>query len=440
MAESGRPDRGFAVALQQAIRAHQSGELDTAERLYRRVLGMRATHPDALHYLGVLLHQRGQSEKAIELVRQSLRITPRHADAHSNLGNIYKECGRLAEAEACYRQALNLAPSHPQALGNLAVVLQAQERVDEARQSYATWLESCPDDVRGHHQYGRFLCTHPRDLNDVEQSLECFRTAFLLDGDNLRVLEDLGMALYALGHSDEAAAVYRDWAARDPADPIPRHMLAACGAAEAPPRAEDAYVRDLFDRFAGSFDEQLLKNLGYRAPQVLIEALGEAAEGDAMDVLDAGCGTGLCGPLIRARARQLVGVDLSAGMLEQARGRGCYDTLVESELTAYLRAHPCSCDLVVCADTLVYFGDLSGVLSLTHAALRPGGRLAFSLEALLGADYELSPSGRYRHARAYVEATLATAGFVQIHTAEATLRKEAGRWVDGWVVLARRAD
>ncbi|MET0331152.1 MAG: tetratricopeptide repeat protein [Dyella sp.] len=439
MGESARLNRRFAVALQQAMQAHQSGDLDTAERLYRGVLGMRATQPDALHYLGVLLHQRGQSEKAIELVRQSLRITPHHADAHSNLGNIYKECGRLAEAEASYRQALDLMPRHPQALGNLTVVLQAQERVDEARLSYAAWLESYPDDVRAHHHYGRFLCTHPRDLNDVEQSLEYFRTAFLLDGDNLCVLEDLGVTLYALGHSDEAAAVYRDWAARDPDDPIPRHMLAACGGAEAPPRAEDAYVRDLFDRFAGNFDEQLLKNLGYRAPQVLIEALGAAAEGEALDVLDAGCGTGLCGPLIRARARQLVGVDLSAGMLEQARLRYCYDALVESELSAYLLAHPRSCDLVVCADTLVYFGDLGHVLLLTYAALRPGGRLAFSLEALVGADYELSPSGRYRHARSYVEKTLAAAGFVQIHIAEETLRKEAGRWVDGWVVLARRA-
>jgi predicted TPR repeat methyltransferase len=422
------------------MQSHQAGDLDAAERSYRHVLAMSAGHPDALHYLGVLLHQRGQSENAIELVRKSLRITPRHADAHSNLGNIYKECGRLAEAEACYRQALELVPGHPQAIGNLAVVLQAQERADEARLSYASWLHSCPDDARAHHLYGRFLCTHPRDLGDVEQSLECFRTAFLLDGDNLRVLEDLGMTLYGLGRSDEAAAVYRDWAARDPDDPIPRHMLAACGAAEAPPRAEDAYVRDLFDRFAGSFDEQLLKNLGYRAPRVLIDALGAGVQGEALDVLDAGCGTGLCGPLIRARARQLVGVDLSAGMLEQARLRDCYDALVESELTAYLAAHPGSCDLVLCADTLVYFGDLGHVLSLTYAALRPGGRLAFSLEALVGTDYELSPSGRYRHGRRYVEATLVAAGFVEIQMVEETLRKEAGRWVDGWVVLARRAD
>ena len=36
-------------------------------------------------------------------------------------------------------------------------------------------------------------------------------------------------------------------------------------------------------------------------------------------VLDAGCGTGLCGPLLRPYAKRLVGVDLSSGMLERAR-------------------------------------------------------------------------------------------------------------------------
>ena len=53
-------------------------------------------------------------------------------------------------------------------------------------------------------------------------------------------------------------------------------------------------------------------------------------------MLDAGCGTGLCGPLIAPYARRLVGVDLSERMLAQARARDVYDELVKGELTAYL--------------------------------------------------------------------------------------------------------
>ncbi|WP_186267280.1 tetratricopeptide repeat protein [Burkholderia gladioli] len=445
----------LAETLRMAMHAHMNAELDIAEPLYRRVLKLQPAHPDALHYLGVLLHQRGRGDEAVILLGRALRLTPLHADAHCNLGNIHKEHARHAEAEACYRRALALAPDHPQALGNLAIVLEALERVDEAREAYQAWLARMPGDARGHYQFGRFLCSHPRERADVEQAVEHFRGAFALDAGQLRVLEALGMALYGLERIEEAAAVYRDWAAREQDNPIPRHMLAACGAAEAPARAGDDYVRELFDGFAASFDEQLVKNLGYRAPQALIDVLAPVlamkdegkhereGEGEpaGLDILDAGCGTGLCGPLLRAHARELSGVDLSEGMLDQARRRGGYDRLVNAELTAFLQAHPQSWDLIVSADTLVYFGELEALLAAAHAALRPGGHFAFSVETLPGeaAGHALSPSGRYRHGRAYLDAVLVGAGFVEVHVEAKALRREAGRWVDGGVVRARRA-
>ena len=424
------------------MRAHQDDELDTAERLYRQVLDWQAAQPDALHYLGVLCHQRGCSDEAVELVRTALRIIPNHPDAHNNLGNIHKECGRLAEAEACYRRALDCAPAHHNARGNLAVVLEVQERLDEAFEAYGELLRQAPQDARGHYLLGLFLRNHAQSIEHIEQSAECFRHAFELDPRNLRALEALGVALYALQRQDEARQVYRDWLERDPDNPVPRHMLAACGGAQAPSRADDAYVRELFDGFAESFDEQLLKNLDYRAPQVLCAALDDVlgAPGAGLDILDAGCGTGLCAPLARPHARQLVGVDLSAGMVEKARVRGGYDLLEVAELTAYLQAHHDRYDVVLSADTLVYFGELQDVLSAAWASLRPGGWVAFTLEARDDdADCaELTPSGRYRHTRRYIERVLAQAGFADARLAADTLRREAGLPVNGWVVLARR--
>ncbi|UGB39151.1 tetratricopeptide repeat protein [Frateuria soli] len=123
-----RSVRDFGDMLRRALRAHQAGDLETAERLYREVLDMRAAQPDALHYLGVPRRQQGSSDEGVELIRTALKITPRHPDAHNNLGNIHKERGRLAEAEACYRRALECAPGHHNAQGNLAVVLEVQGR------------------------------------------------------------------------------------------------------------------------------------------------------------------------------------------------------------------------------------------------------------------------------------------------------------------------
>lgn len=424
------------------MRAHQADELDTAERLYRQVLEWRAAQPDALHYLGVLCHQSGRSDEGVDLIRTALKITPRHPDAHNNLGNIHKECGRLAEAEACYRRALACAPGHHNAQGNLAVVLEVQEHLDEAFEAYGELLRQAPQDARGHYLLGLFLRNHAQSLEHIEQSAECFRHAFELDPRNLRALEALGVALYALHRQDEARQVYRDWLDRDPDNPVPRHMLAACGGAEAPPRADDDYVRELFDGFAESFDEQLLKNLDYRAPQVLCAALDNVlgAPAGTLDILDAGCGTGLCAPLVRPHARRLAGVDLSGGMVDKARTRGGYDALEVAELTAFLLASRGTYDVVLSADTLVYFGELQEALAATWDALKPGGWIAFTLEAMPDDvdRLELSPSGRYRHTRRYVESVLAAAGFEDARIDSETLRREAGQPVPGWVVLARR--
>lgn len=434
--------RDLAGMLQQAVEVHRAGQLDAAEALYRKVLQTRAGQPDALHFLGVLCHQRGRSDEGIRLIRMALRAVPRHADAHNNLGNIHKETGELAEAEACYRRALACDGHHIDALGNLALVLEAQQRFQEARRAYADLPERAPQLSRAHYLKGMYLRRHVDEIADLEQAVACFRSAIRCDGGNVRALDALGVTLYMLGRRDEAVGAYRDWLAHEPDNPVPRHMLAACGGEAAPPRADDAYVRDVFDQFAESFDEQLLENLDYRAPQVLVDALVGilGAPAHALDVLDAGCGTGLCGPLIRPHARRLDGVDLSGGMLEKARLRGGYDELVVAELTAYLRERPERWDVVLSADTLVYFGELGEVLAAAHAALRAGGWMAFTLEALDGGNgrLELSSSGRYQHERGYVEQMLDEAGFVEARMTASALRKEVGKPVAGWVVLARK--
>jgi predicted TPR repeat methyltransferase len=156
-----------------------------------------------------------------------------------------------------------------------------------------------------------------------------------------------------------------------------------------------------------------------------------------LDVLDAGCGTGLCGAIVAPFARRLVGVDLSEGMLAQARHKNLYQDLVKAELTDFLRGRNDAFDLIVSADTLVYFGDLRQVVPALAKALRPEGMVVFTLEHAGGSeadiDYRLEPHGRYSHSRAYVEGLLASAG-LRSTIVPAELRMEAGVPVAGLVV------
>ena len=161
-----------------------------------------------------------------------------------------------------------------------------------------------------------------------------------------------------------------------------------------------------------------------------------------LDVLDAGCGTGLCGPLVAPYTRRLVGVDLSEGMLAHAKEKNVYDLLLKADVTEFLQGNVEAFDLIVSADTLVYFGDLEEVFAAAFQALRPNGLFVFTLEhaATYGPDVEhrLEMHGRYSHTRAYVERVLTKARLHQ-EIAEAELRMEAGAPVAGLVIRATKS-
>jgi predicted TPR repeat methyltransferase len=253
--------------------------------------------------------------------------------------------------------------------------------------------------------------------------------------------------LCILGRFDEAAQLYRDWLASDPGNPSAQHYLAACTGQGVPARASDAYVASTFDDFAQSFDTKL-EALGYRAPALIGAAVRAllGAPNKELDILDAGCGTGLCGPMLSPYARKLVGVDLSVQMLDRARHRGGYDVLYRVELTAFIDDQPQAFDVIVSADTLCYFGDLSAVSVAAYQSLRPGGRLFFTVEVLQPADatgpqtgFLLQTSGRYSHTKDYVRSKLLEAGFTNLALEEVVLRNEAAEPVHGYLVTAQRA-
>src|SRR5205085_7627608 len=108
------------------------------------------------------------------------------------------------------------------------------------------------------------------------------------------------------------------------------------------------------------------------------------------------------------------------------------------ELTAYLANCTEAFDVIVSADTLVYFGPLEAVVAAAEQALRPGGRLVFTVEEPVGdSGYSIATSGRYRHGREYLERVLADASLTS-EIVSAELRLEAGEPVPGFVVLGRK--
>ena len=158
-----------------------------------------------------------------------------------------------------------------------------------------------------------------------------------------------------------------------------------------------------------------------------------------MDVLDLGCGTGLCGPLLRPMARTLTGVDLSPAMIDKAREHGVYDRLEVGDLVETLRRFPRGYDLLVAADVFVYLGDLAPAFEAAAASLRPDGLLVFTVEAATEGDrYQLQhASRRYAHSEAYLRRLAGMYGFEERSLTSIEARADAGRPVKGYMVVLR---
>ena len=427
--------------LRRAVGLHRQGKIADAEAIYRAVLSRNPVQPDALHFLGLLEQQHGRREEAIRLIRRATEVAPHYADAFNNLGNVLKVNGDLEQAETCYRKALALRPHDANALSNLGAVLRAKGDLDAGEAACRSAIESDPSHIEAYNNLGNILSKQQRH----DEAIACYRASIALDPYHPDGPKLLGIALCAAGKPEEAKVVYRKWLDREPKNPVAAHLLAACSGEQVPARASDEYVKNLFDGLAGEFDRHL-SHLAYRAPELVMSAVARELPDacGSLEVLDAGCGTGLCARWLRPYARTLSGVDLSAGMLTYATHLALYDKLMEEELTAHLQARCAAYDLIICADTLCYFGSLDIVFAGARGALRARGWFVFTVEQatddLTPVGYRLSPHGRYCHAHDYVLDTLTKTGF-RIATAEtATLRNEGGVPVAGLVVTAQACD
>ena len=428
---------GDPADIGKAIALHRAGKLLEAKRIYQAILAADPGHAVALHFLGVLYHQSGQSDRAIAAIQRAIALAPDYADAHNNLGNVFKETNQLEPAFRAYRRVVELIPTHADAWNNLGVVLRGQRQYEEADKAYARALESNPAHAAAWHNRASLFAR----MNRIDDAIAAYSRALELRPRDAATYEALSRTLYRARRIEQAIAVYHRWLRVDPGSSVAKHMLAACTGEAAPARASDQYVKDTFDAFAASFD-QVLEHLEYRAPAVIAEFLDRVLpeRNASLAVADAGCGTGLCADFLRPRAKRLVGVDLSKGMLARARARQTYDLLVEAELSGWLATQRHAYHLIVCADTLCYFGALDRVLTAAERALQADGLLVFTLESAADGvpEYQLNPTGRYSHADQYVRDRLAAAALALVGIEPVVLRRESGQEVRGLLVSARR--
>ena len=138
-------------------------------------------------------------------------------------------------------------------------------------------------------------------------------------------------------------------------------------------------LAERYDQWAREYDSDLNEEFGWLGPQRAVDFFSRYVPRDAR-VLDAGAGTGLVGKLLSEQGYgDLVAMDLSDGMLEEAKKKNAYRQFDQMAMGEPLGYETDSFDAVVSV----------GVLTVGHAPAssfdelvritRPGGHIVFSL-------------------------------------------------------------
>ena len=425
----------FATAhlnLGNALR--DQGRWEEAAGAYEVAAEQNPQFPAAHQALATARREAGRVEDAIAGYRRALELRPQAPDVWNDLGVTLARARRTDEAIAALQSAIRLAPNYLKPLKNLAELLFAAGRMAEAEPVLTRLVALEPDAARPRYELGTALAR----LGRAGEGLAHLRRAIELAPDYAPAYCNAALALEDLADTGGAVAALAKARQLLPESKTIEYHLAALGGGEPPPICPEEYVVELFDSYADRFDQHLVERLNYRGPQLLFNAVTAAGTAARLDVIDLGCGTGLCGVLFRAVAGKLVGVDLSAKMIDKSRSRGVYDELIRSELVPALEARPTQFDVAVAGDVFIYVGDLRPVFAAVASALRPGGVFAFTLETIDAGDFVLRPSRRYAQSLDYVRRLADEFGFTEVSAEPTVIRSGEGPAVDGAVVVFRK--
>jgi predicted TPR repeat methyltransferase len=392
------------------------GRIGEAEDNYRKAVALKPGFAEAHTNLAAILRNTNRFAEAERHFFLAVKYKP-DALSYTNLANILLLQGQFTEATAIYRGALSLQPLFAEAHNGLATALRHLGDFREAESHCARALEINPNHWNARIGLGLALVEQGR-IAEVVDHVELLSRSSAHPGFPYR---SFGMLLARAGWPDEAKICFERHLAKypDDADDIAL-LLASMGAGALPGRASKGLLVGMYASRAKHWDQGASGPTGYQGARLVATATENLTAGTSGgDVIDAGCGTGLIGELLRGKARTLVGIDMSAPMLQQAEQKKIYNELHQGDLVEFLNNRPSSCDVIASAATLIHFGELDSVFRAAAKSLRPQGLFVFTVfpndekpeevaaETLDG----YGQGGCFRHGQLYVARTAAEAGF-----------------------------
>jgi predicted TPR repeat methyltransferase len=395
-----------------------------------------AQDPEFIYWDAVLAVRELRQPDAIMLLERCVALAPDAAAPHYTLAKLLAQTGDLARAAAHFELCIQAAPEHAPAWLALAQARLGLNHFERAERAFSQTL------TLGSMLHGTDALIGLAHSLEAQkrwpEAIELLRPHFAhqaIDSQLIRIMVQHAPA-------EQTKIFLREVLQRNPAHVQAQHLLGGLDPAAQSTRASDAYVRELFDGYASRYDAHMTEHMGYVVHELLAErvrALCPLKPGQhPVNVLDLGCGTGLIGPELAGFT--LTGVDLSQPMLDHAVGRN-YQHLVLAEIGSFLaQCDNRQFDVIVAADTVIYFGDVREIIRQSARVLSPGGWLIFNVETPTFAapnGYLQTPVGRYGHVPQYLLGLAREYDFINASAQAIMPRREAGAAMAGTVFAAQ---
>lgn len=235
--------------LKTALKHHQAGEAEQAEKLYRQLLEQEPNNTDALHLLGILLAQRGKFLEAQKYIEKAIKLEPNSPSFYNSLGNVYKHLGNLNKAVSCYRKALKIDPDYAVAHNSLANVFFKQGKLDKASEHYNKALKLQPKYTDAHYNLALILLKQHKTKEALQHLDEVLR----LEPDHAEAHNQKAQLLHQQGQLGQAIYHYQECLKQDPVNIEVFHNLGAIFLERRDPAAALKYFLRLL-QLAPDFD------------------------------------------------------------------------------------------------------------------------------------------------------------------------------------------
>ncbi len=448
--------------------------LKDAKALYSKLTKLKPEFNGGYTNLGSILEKLSRPSEAIVNFQKAIVLKPEHMSVYCNLGNALVRQDKNKKAMSFFKKASVLdviSPIPYNDLGNAMVSIR-QNKV--AISNYIKAVQLAPNLAAIYNNIGSALT---KDVQ-YKDALKFFKIAANVDptlnhlyANSGNVLEKLGLyqkairnfkksiilvpssveSIFSLGlanHRDEkkgASLQNFDWVLKiQPTHDSARHLSNAIHG-NTTKTAPSEYIERFFDNYANTFEDHLTKQLNYETPKRLRKLYNKNFPNPSKlaNVLDLGCGTGLSGVSFKSLCEKLIGIDISSGMIEEAKKKNLYDELIHGEIVDTLLKFSKNrekVDLFICTDVLVYIGDCNQLFSLVSKTANKSAVFVFSTEDTKEPGFKLLETGRYAHSYSYIDECADRWGFEIVDYKTSVIRKEkVDQYINGNFFVLKKA-